>query len=190
MVHKISYDLNPFLINMSCIITSIILVFTCWHCSILNLNDKTPYQMINIPLYGKGYLISDSQVISSNEELRIFIAEVQMSLYYGDIDKEYVVTKLRKSNINFDTQALVLIRAEKASTTTLDFNFQGFRSDTLYFSIEKHLPSSHIPHSITMGWALVVKKSDVKAVYVTRNRHFEDSQTPFVTDEPIVLSIK
>lgn len=96
----------------------VVLLFCCvtlamFHPHVLNNQSGSSFRTINIHQREIGYNYFDSMAITSSQDFNAFLEEVSQQLYWNN--KQDFVDALRKAQIDFNQEALVLLRHDEGS---------------------------------------------------------------------------
>jgi hypothetical protein len=134
---------------------------------VVSRNESGPtFRIIDIPKRDIGYSYLDSMVINSREDFAAFLREILEQLYWNN--KQVFAGALLSAQVNFDQEALVLLRHDEGSgSVQVSFETPVLQEKTLLCEIRgKLLTGGGTFDMANYCYALVVSKSLVNQVQV------------------------
>lgn len=128
-------------------------------------NETEPaFRTINIYPSDNGYNYFDSMAITSSQDFKTFLEEVAQQQQYWN-NKEAFVNALLNANVDFNNEALVLLRYDDpygASRVPLETSI--LKEKTLVCEIRREIQGAGLGIVASHGFALAVSKSVVDKV--------------------------
>jgi len=125
--------------------------------------ERKPFRMVDIPKEEHGYGDNlNSMVIRSKVELDVLLEQVSKQEHWNR--KKEFVEALKKAQIDFDKEALVLLRhTEGSGSIQVTFETPVLQKGNLLCTLKRDVPEVGTADMAYYGFALAVNKS-VKAV--------------------------
>ena len=133
------------------------------HPIVLKNESGSPFRTINIHQTENGYRYFDSMAITSSQDFEAFLGEISQQLYWNN--RQDFVDALLKAKIDFNQEALVLLRHDQGSAATrFQFETPVLQDKTLLCEIRDELRGMGPDVMAHHCFALAVSKTLVNNV--------------------------
>lgn len=145
---------------------SLILMLVIPFCAFdIHAEQGESFRIIPIPEREHGYSNFDSTVISSEKELDTFLGEKLRGQGMGWNDKEGFRMALSRANLDFEQEALVLLRHTEASgSVQINFLQPCVKGNRIIARIERKEPEIGTADMAYFCFALAVVKAEIAEV--------------------------
>jgi len=139
--------------------------------------SEAPFRIINIHQTDSGYQYFDSIAIISAEDFNAFVGEISRQQYWSD--KQGFVDALLKAKVNFNQEALVLLRRSVGNGGVgVSFENPVLQEKTLFCKIGGEAQGAAIDVVSYHCFALAVSKSLVNRVQLNSSPDFAGQPPP------------
>lgn len=126
--------------------------------SVFKNQSQPAFRTINIYQTDNGYKYFDSMAITSSQDFNAFLEEVAQQTWWSN--KQAFVDALLKAKVDFNQEALVLVRHDEGSASArVSFETPVLKEKTLVCEIRSELSGMGIGVVAYYGFALAVSKS-------------------------------
>lgn len=142
------------------------------HPIVLKNENESSFRTIDILQGENGYKYFDSMVITSSQDFKAFLEEISQQLYWNN--RQEFVNALLNAKVDFNQEALVLLRHDEGSgTARVSFGTPVLQDKTLLCEIRSELHGMGPAVMAYHCFALAVSKSLVNKVQLNTVAAFE-----------------
>ena len=136
---------------------------TLFHPAVFKNQSRSPFRVINIPRGDSGYTYFDSLAITTSQDFKTFLEEISQQQHW--YDRQAFVDALLNAKIDFNQEALVLLRHDEGSISArVTFETPVVQDKTLLCEIRGDQQGAGLMVVAIYGFAFAVSKSLVDKV--------------------------